>query len=145
MDAGALAALGQALIPFYTGRIIDYASIDPDTAQFEHTIVLLVLVALGCSIFTGIRGGASLDMTLSQDSSAPAKVTEQPGWQAGFFTVCMARLNVRIRTRLFDSLLGQELGYFDCTKTGAMHGQRNAVPVATDERVEDRAHEPPLC
>ena len=27
--AGALAALGQALIPFYTGRIIDYASIDP--------------------------------------------------------------------------------------------------------------------
>ena len=56
--AGALAALGQALIPFYTGRIIDYASIDPDTTQFEHTIVLLVLVSLGCSIFTGIRGGA---------------------------------------------------------------------------------------
>ena len=39
---------------------------------------------------------------------------------AGFFTVCMARLNVRIRTRLFDSLLAQELGYFDCTKTGAL-------------------------
>ena len=57
-NAGALAALGQALIPFYTGRIIDYASIDPDTTQFEHTIVLLVLVSLGCSIFTGIRGGA---------------------------------------------------------------------------------------
>ena len=39
---------------------------------------------------------------------------------AGFFTVCMARLNVRIRTRLFDSLLAQELGYFDTTKTGAV-------------------------
>ena len=32
--------------------------------------------------------------------------------------MCMARLNVRIRTRLFDSLLSQELGYFDTTKTG---------------------------
>lgn len=56
-SAGAVAALGQALIPYYTGRIIDYASIDPDVSQFEHTIVLLVLVSLGCSIFTGVRGG----------------------------------------------------------------------------------------
>jgi len=31
----------------------------------------------------------------------------------------MARLSVRIRSRLFDSILAQELGYFDCTKTGA--------------------------
>ncbi len=36
-NAGVVAALGQALIPFYTGRIIDYASIDPDVSQFEHT------------------------------------------------------------------------------------------------------------
>lgn len=34
----------------------------------------------------------------------------------------MARLNIRIRTRLFDSLLAQELGYFDTTKTGVLHG-----------------------
>ena len=34
--------------------------------------------------------------------------------------MCMARLNVRIRTRLFDSLLAQELGYFDTTKTGVL-------------------------
>lgn len=33
--------------------------------------------------------------------------------------MCMARLSVRIRSRLFDSILAQELGYFDCTKTGA--------------------------
>ena len=56
-NAGAVAALGLALIPFYTGRIIDYASIDPDVSQFKRTIVLLVLVSLGCSIFTGVRGG----------------------------------------------------------------------------------------
>jgi hypothetical protein len=54
-----VAALGQALIPFYTGRIIDYASIDPDPAAFEHTIVLLILVSLGCAIFSGVRGGAA--------------------------------------------------------------------------------------
>ena len=30
----------------------------------------------------------------------------------------MARLNVRIRCRLFASLLRQEIGFFDLTKTG---------------------------
>jgi len=44
---------------------------------------------------------------------------KRPGLRAGVFTVCMARLSVRIRSRLFDSILAQELGYFDCTKTGA--------------------------
>ncbi|KAK9845905.1 hypothetical protein WJX81_005691 [Elliptochloris bilobata] len=108
-SAGAVAALGQALIPFYTGRIIDYASIDPDVGQFEHTIVLLILVSLGCSIFTGIRGG--------------------------FFTVCMAKLNVRIRTRLFDSLLAQELGYFDCTNTGEITSRLSADTTTVADQI----------
>jgi ATP-binding cassette subfamily B (MDR/TAP) protein 9 len=47
----------QALIPFYTGRIIDYASIDPDRAAFRNTTLKMLGVALGCAIFTGIRGG----------------------------------------------------------------------------------------
>ena len=41
--------------------------------------------------------------------------------------MCMARLNIRIRTRLFDSLLGQELGYFDTTKTGALGAHQDAI------------------
>lgn len=34
------------------------------------------------------------------------------------FTIVGARVNVRVRQRLFDSLVKQEIGFFDTTKTG---------------------------
>ena len=48
-----MAALGQALIPYFTGRIIDYASIDPNRAAFQATTLKLIAVAFGCAVFTG--------------------------------------------------------------------------------------------
>ena len=48
-----MAALGQALIPYFTGRIIDYASIDPNRAAFQVTTLKLIAVAFGCAVFTG--------------------------------------------------------------------------------------------
>ena len=81
MQAGALAALGQALIPYYTGLIIDYASIDPNPNMFRSTTVHLLAVAFGCAVFTGVRGG--------------------------LFTVAMVRMNVRLRRRLFHALMAQ--------------------------------------
>lgn len=89
---GAAAALGQALIPYYTGVIIDCASIDPDAKEFQWTCLKLVVVSLGCAVFTGIRGG--------------------------LFTIGMTRLNVRIRTSLFDALMRQEIAFFSATRTG---------------------------
>ena len=50
---GAVAALGQALIPYYTGLIIDYASIDQRFEDFQRTCLLLVGVAFGTAVFTG--------------------------------------------------------------------------------------------
>ena len=90
--AGIFAALGQALIPYLTGLIIDYASIDPDRHKFVVATVQLVGASFACAVVTGIRGG--------------------------LFTIAMTRLNVRIRTALFDSLLRQEIGFFDTSKTG---------------------------
>jgi ATP-binding cassette, subfamily B (MDR/TAP), member 9 len=89
---GSLAALGMALIPYYTGKVIDYASIDPDRYLFTHTIWKLLFVALLCAFFTGIRGG--------------------------LFTYATTRLTVRIRTKLFHSLLSQDIGFFDTNRTG---------------------------
>ncbi len=60
--------------------------------MFQQTTLKLVGVAFGCAVFTGVRGG--------------------------LFTLGMARLNLRIRTRLFHSLLRQDIGFFDTTKTG---------------------------
>lgn len=50
---GSIAALGQALIPYFTGKIVDYASIDPNPDAFKSTIFKLLGVAAGCAIFTG--------------------------------------------------------------------------------------------
>ena len=44
-------------MPYYTGKIIDYASIDPDPHAFRLTTLKMLGVALGCAFFTGIRGG----------------------------------------------------------------------------------------
>ena len=53
VSAGTAAALGQALVPYYTGKIIDYASIEPDSRRFQQTTLKLVAVAFGCAVFTG--------------------------------------------------------------------------------------------
>ena len=50
---GAAAALGQALIPYYTGVIIDLASIDPDPDSFQWTCAKLVAVSPG---LRGVHG-----------------------------------------------------------------------------------------
>lgn len=65
---------------------------DVDVDAFERNTLYLALVALGCSIFTALRGSV--------------------------FTVTMARLNVRIRRELYHRLLSQEIGFFDVVKTG---------------------------
>lgn len=88
-----MAALGQAIIPFSTGKVIDYASIEPAQHKFLNMIAVLAVVSLICAIATGLRGG--------------------------LFTMSMTRLNIRIRQQLFSSLLRQELGFYDANRTGA--------------------------
>ncbi|DBA78719.1 TPA: hypothetical protein ACH3X1_008631 [Trebouxia sp. C0004] len=107
--AGAAAALGQALVPYFTGKIIDYASIEPDRQMFQQTTLKLVGVAFGCAVFTGVRGG--------------------------LFTLGMARLNLRIRTRLFHSLLRQDIGFFDTTKTGEITSRLAADTTTVSDQV----------
>ncbi len=64
--------------------IIDYASMEHREQEFRQATGRLLAVALFCGVFTGIRGG--------------------------LFTVTMTRLNMRIRQRLFRSLLQQDIG-----------------------------------
>lgn len=64
----------------------------PCRQRFSATCLKLVGVALLCGVFTGLRGG--------------------------LFSLTTWRLNVRIRSELFSSLLAQEIGFFDKVKTG---------------------------
>ncbi|KAG2446750.1 hypothetical protein HYH02_008311 [Chlamydomonas schloesseri] len=91
-SAGVVAALGSALLPFLTGKIINYAAIEQDRTKFGPTALRLLAVAGLTAVFTGVRGG--------------------------LFTLANTRLNVRLRKQLFHSLLQFEVGFFDTTKTG---------------------------
>lgn len=86
------AAIGQVLIPHYTGKAIDAIVSEEGAAAFQHAMVMLVLCAAVCGACTGLRGG--------------------------IFTIVGARVNRRIRDMLFQSLIRQEVGFFDTAKTG---------------------------
>jgi len=95
-----LAAITQVLIPRYTGNILDsLANISSDDYDdiwsvpgFVPTMKKLIAVSILCGIFSGIRGS--------------------------IFTYIGARSIVRLRVLLMDSLLSQDIGFFDTTKTG---------------------------
>ena len=85
------------------------ASIDPDEHAFKLTTLRLLGVALACAIFTGVRGG--------------------------LFTVAAMRLNVRIRRTLFHSLLHQDAGFFDTTKTGEITSRLSADTTTVSDQI----------
>ena len=49
--------------------------------------------------------------------------------------MAMARLNVRIRSRLFSALLHQEVGFFDKTKTGEITSRLSADTTTVADQV----------
>ncbi|XP_034284624.1 ABC-type oligopeptide transporter ABCB9-like [Pantherophis guttatus] len=87
-----LAALGETFLPYYTGRAIDGIVIQKSMDQFSKAVVIMALLAIGSSFTAGIRGG--------------------------LFTLVFARLNIRLRNRLFRSLVVQEMSFFDENLTG---------------------------
>ena len=102
-----LAALAQVLIPRYTGNMLDaiaqYAMNQSSNEnhhdngiwnipEFWINMKKLVMASFLGGLFSGIRGS--------------------------IFTVVGGRVNVRLRTMLMDSLLAQDIGFFDVTKTG---------------------------
>lgn len=87
-----LAATGEIFIPYYTGQVIDSIAIEKDKAKFMTSILIMTLISLGTAIATGLRGG--------------------------LFTLIAARFSKRISNFLFGSIVKQEIGFFDNTKTG---------------------------
>ncbi|KAF6277566.1 ATP binding cassette subfamily B member 9 [Rhinolophus ferrumequinum] len=87
-----VAALGETFLPYYTGRAIDGIVIQKSMEQFTTAVIVMCLLAIGSSFAAGIRGG--------------------------IFTLIFARLNIRLRNRLFRSLVSQETSFFDENRTG---------------------------
>jgi len=103
------AATAQIYVPHYTGKVLDAVTEayedtlnddDPSSSGegvwsipgFVSNIKKLVIASILGGFFSGLRGGV--------------------------FTVVGGRVNVRLRVLLMDSLLCQDIGFFDTTKTG---------------------------
>ena len=76
-----VAAAGESLIPFLLGKIIDAVALYRNTEDFHRYTLYLVATAAVTGVFTGLRGST--------------------------FMVVGARFSVRMRQRLFDSILRQ--------------------------------------
>jgi ATP-binding cassette, subfamily B (MDR/TAP), member 9 len=107
--AGAAAAVGNALIPHYTGVALDDATLRPDRAVFHATLARLAAAAAGTAVATATRGGLF--------------------WAVG------VRLNVRTRTRLFASLLRQEAAFFDAARLGDLASRLSADTAAVSDNL----------
>ncbi|XP_025904044.1 antigen peptide transporter 2-like [Nothoprocta perdicaria] len=86
----ALAVVGETLVPYYTGKVIDLLRNDFDADAFTSAIIFMGLASLGSSVFAGCRGG--------------------------FFLWVLSRLNIRVCDRLFSHLLRQEMAFFEQVK-----------------------------
>lgn len=115
-SAGLVAALGQALIPYYTGKSIDAASVEREASwsAFHENIAHLVYTAIATAVFTAVRGG--------------------------LFTIVTVRINRRIRERLFASLLRQEMGFFDSERTGDITSRLSADTSTVSDQISLNAN-----
>jgi hypothetical protein len=103
-------ACGEALIPYLYGRAIDAVAIDEDKKTFHKCMPFFVLVAAVTGFCTGMRGSSFI-------------------W-AG------AKFATRLRTRLFEALLAQEIAFYDQTKTGDITSRLTADTQKVSDQVE---------
>ena len=82
-----LAAGADLFNPWFVGKIINHILITKDEKAFLYNIAIIAIVSLVSAVATGLRGG--------------------------LFTLVMARMGLRIRTRLFRYEFSKMTGHFD--------------------------------
>ncbi|XP_072038491.1 ABC-type oligopeptide transporter ABCB9-like [Amphiura filiformis] len=87
-----LSSSGNIFLPLYTGKVIDGIVVEKNRAKFTQAIVIMCLISVVSALAAGVR--------------------------VGMFRYTMSRLNYRINNLLFQSILKQEIGFFDVTRTG---------------------------
>lgn len=96
---GCIASLGTVSISYYIGKVVMFGAHEKNPSKAHAALTKLLVAVITCAVFTSIRGG--------------------------LFTLSCARLNSRIRGRLLKSLLRQEQGFYDKTRTGELSSRLN--------------------
>eukprot|EP00123_Amoebidium_parasiticum_P012893 comp21636_c0_seq1/m.30395 comp21636_c0_seq1/g.30395 ORF comp21636_c0_seq1/g.30395 comp21636_c0_seq1/m.30395 type:complete len:772 (-) comp21636_c0_seq1:303-2618(-) len=104
-----VAAVALALIPHLTGQIIDQVAIHNDQEAFVRNTLYLLLASAVAAVFTGIRGS--------------------------IFILTIARMNVRVRMMLMESLMKQEIGFFDTSRSGDITSRLNADTTKMSDQI----------
>ncbi|XP_076865655.1 antigen peptide transporter 2a [Brachyhypopomus gauderio] len=104
----ALSVLCEMFIPLYTGKLIDILRVDYHWDRFRAAIIFLTLFSFGSSFSAGCRGG--------------------------LFLCAIGSFTSRVKLQLFGSLVKQEIGFFESTKTGDMTSR-----LSTDTTLMSRA------
>ena len=86
------ASVTEIFIPYFEGHVINDIILATSDFQIRSAIVVLALITFGTSVCTGIRGG--------------------------LFMIAVARMNIRVRNLLFQSVVKQDIGFFDQSSTG---------------------------
>ncbi|XP_026178135.1 ABC-type oligopeptide transporter ABCB9 [Mastacembelus armatus] len=87
-----VSAVCEAFIPYYYGKAIDSIVVHQSMEYFAKPVITVAVLCLISSLAVGVRGGV--------------------------FTLTFARLNLRLRNHLFQTLMRQEIGFFDANHTG---------------------------
>ncbi|KAL2080178.1 hypothetical protein ACEWY4_023971 [Coilia grayii] len=103
-----LAVLCEMFIPFYTGQVIDILKSQYQWNDFLTAILFMGFFSLGSSFSAGCRGG--------------------------LFMCAINSFTCRVRVKLFRSLVSQEIGFYETTKTGDL-----SCRLSTDTNLMARA------
>eukprot|EP00057_Strongylocentrotus_purpuratus_P009686 XP_011664160.1 PREDICTED: ATP-binding cassette sub-family B member 9 [Strongylocentrotus purpuratus] len=105
------ATAGEVIWPLLTGRVLNGVVVEAERAQFKNGIILMTLISIGVAAADGVRGA--------------------------FLNMAMARLNQRVTNHLFESILKQELGFFDKNRTGAITSRLTSDTVTISEALSN--------
>ncbi|KHJ77329.1 hypothetical protein OESDEN_23051 [Oesophagostomum dentatum] len=85
-------AVARIFIPFYTGAVISGIVKKAGLQVLAHSVLIMAILTMATTFFGGLRGGC--------------------------FDYATALVSRQVRLDLFRSLVHQEIGFFDITKSG---------------------------
>uniref|UniRef100_A0A7N6BKH8 ABC-type oligopeptide transporter ABCB9 n=1 Tax=Anabas testudineus TaxID=64144 RepID=A0A7N6BKH8_ANATE len=109
-----ISAVCEAFIPYYYGKAIDSIVVHQSMEYFAKPVLAVAMLALGSSLAVGVREGV--------------------------FSLTFARLNLRIRSVLFRTLMRQEIAFFDENHTGDILSRLSADTTQMSDLISENVN-----